>query len=83
MTTTDFEFYTNKYYGNVIPFSLYNKYELKARASVDKLSLKRINDMDDNVKKMCMCSSWLFVWKKYWWSIRYGNNRHYVSIPRY
>lgn len=63
MTTTDFEFYTNKYYGNVIPFSLYNKYELKARASVDKLSLKRINDMDDNVKK-CVCAVADYLYEK-------------------
>lgn len=63
MTKTDFDFYTNKYYGNVIPFSLYDKYELKARTKVDVLSLKRINDMDDNIRK-CVCAVADYLYEK-------------------
>ena len=63
MTITDFDYYTNKYYGNVIPFSLYDKYELKARTKVDTLSFKRIKNMDDNVKK-CVCAVADYLYEK-------------------
>lgn len=62
MTYTDFNYYTNKFYGNVIPSSLYNKYELEARTKVDMLTLRRIKEMNDSIKKgVCAVADYLYV----------------------
>ena len=61
MTKTEFDFYENNYYGNVIPFSLYNKYEQNARTKVDILTLKRIKKMDDNIRRgVCAVADYLY-----------------------
>lgn len=61
MTRTDFTFYESAYNGNVIPFSLYDKYELKARTKVDILTLRRISKMTDNVSlAVCAVADYLY-----------------------
>lgn len=62
MTHTDFAFYEQAYKGNVIPFSLYEKYELKARNKVDILTQYRIKKMTEEVR-LCVCevADYLYV----------------------
>lgn len=62
MTRTDFTFYESAYNGNVIPFSLYEKYEMMARTKVDILTLRRIKEMDDSVRRaVCAVADYLYV----------------------
>lgn len=62
MTETDFAFYENEYKGNVVPFSLYLKYELKARKKVDILTQYRIKEMTDDVR-LCVCEVMDYLYK--------------------
>lgn len=54
---SDYEFYTNEYFGELVSESDYPKYELKARNELDYYTLNRIPNYDDKngIIKMCQC----------------------------